>query len=109
VRTHKHSDTTPHHTTPHLHSPPSYQYLARLLKAAGVHYEKPLALFVAYCAELCLVDYSCLRFSSTEVAAAIMYVAMRAFGKVRRGCDRAHARAYGRRARPPAPGEGGTG
>ncbi|KIZ00471.1 Cyclin-B1-4 [Monoraphidium neglectum] len=64
-----------------LTMPTSYQYLARLLKAAGVHYEKPLALFVAYCAELCLVDYSCLRFSSTEVAAAIMYVAMRAFGK----------------------------
>jgi hypothetical protein len=47
-----------------------------------VHYEKPLALFVAYCAELCLVDYGCLRFSSTEMAAGVMYVAMRAFGKV---------------------------
>jgi len=46
-----------------------------------VHYEKPLALFVAYCAEQCLVDYGCLRYSATEMAAAIMYVAMRAFGK----------------------------
>ncbi|KIZ05736.1 Cyclin-B2-1 [Monoraphidium neglectum] len=64
-----------------LTMPTSYQYLARLLKAAGVHYEKPLALFVAYCAELCLVDYGCLRFSSTEMAAGVMYVAMRAFGK----------------------------
>ncbi|GBF88540.1 B-type cyclin [Raphidocelis subcapitata] len=64
-----------------LTMPTSYQYLARLLKAAGVHYEKPLALFVAYCAELCLVDYACLRFTATEQAAAIMYVAMRAFGK----------------------------
>jgi cyclin B len=64
-----------------LTMPTSYQYLARLLKAANVHYEKPLALFVAYCAELCLVDYGCLRFTATELAAAIMYVAMRAFGK----------------------------
>jgi hypothetical protein len=64
-----------------LTMPTSYQYLARLLKAANVHYEKPLALFVAYCAELCLVDYGCLRFSATDTAAAIMYVALRAFGK----------------------------
>jgi len=64
-----------------LTMPTSYQYLARLLKAASVHYEKPLALFVAYCAELCLVEYSCLQFSSTDMAAAIMYVALRAFGK----------------------------
>jgi hypothetical protein len=64
-----------------LTMPTSYQYLARLLKAANVHYEKPLALFVAYCAELTLIDYGCLRFSATEVAAGIMYVAMRAFNK----------------------------
>ena len=41
--------------------PTSYQYLARLLKAASVHYEKPLTLFVAFCAELCLVDYRMLK------------------------------------------------
>ena len=64
--------------------PTTYQYLARLLKAAGVQYEKPLALYVAFCAELCLVDYGCLRFTATELAAAIMYVAMRAFNKARR-------------------------
>ncbi|KAI8477515.1 MAG: B type cyclin [Monoraphidium minutum] len=64
-----------------LTMPTSYQYLARLLKAANVHYEKPLALFVAYCAELTLVSYECLAFSATETAAGIMYVAMRAFGK----------------------------
>jgi cyclin B len=39
----------------------SYQYLARLLKAAEVQYNKELCLFVAYCAELCLVDYRMLR------------------------------------------------
>jgi hypothetical protein len=64
-----------------LTMPTSYQYLARLLKAGNVHYEKPLALFVAYCAELTLIDYGCLRFTATELAAGIMYVAMRAFGK----------------------------
>lgn len=56
--------------------PTSYQYLARLLKAANVHYNKNVALFVAYCAELCLLDYSMLKYSSSETAAAIMYVAM---------------------------------
>jgi G2/mitotic-specific cyclin-B, other len=64
-----------------LSLPTSYQFLARLLKAAGVHYEKHLALFVAYCAELCLVDHGMLRHSYSELAAGIMYVAMRAFGK----------------------------
>lgn len=64
-----------------LSLPTSYQFLARLLKAANVHYEKNLALFVAYCAELCLVDYSILRHSYSELAAAIMYVAMKAFNK----------------------------
>ena len=77
-----------------LTMPTTYQYLARLLKAAGVHYEKPLALFVAYCAELCLVDYGCLRFTATELAAAIMHVALRAFGKAD-----AYPRALARHAR----------
>lgn len=64
-----------------LSLPTSYQFLARLLKAANVHYEKELALFVAYSAELCLVDYRMLRYSYSELAAGIMYVAMRAFKK----------------------------
>lgn len=64
-----------------LSLPTSYQFLARLLKAASVHYHKELALFVAYSAELCLVEYSMLRHSYSELAAGIMYVAMRAFNK----------------------------
>jgi cyclin B len=64
-----------------LSLPTSYQFLARLLKAANVHYEKELALFVAYSAELCLVDYKMLRYSYSELAAGIMYVAMKAFHK----------------------------
>lgn len=64
-----------------LSLPTSYQFLARLLKAANVHYDKDLALFVAYSAELCLVDYRMLRYSYSELAAGIMYVAMRAFNK----------------------------
>ncbi|WIA29322.1 hypothetical protein OEZ86_011827 [Tetradesmus obliquus] len=64
-----------------LSLPTSYQFLARLLKAANVHYEKNLALFVAYCAELCLVDHGMLRYGYSELAAGIMYVAMRAFKK----------------------------
>lgn len=64
-----------------LSLPTSYQFLARLLKAANVHYHKELALFVAYSAELCLVEYSMLRYSYSELAAAIMYVAMKAFDK----------------------------
>jgi cyclin B len=64
-----------------LSLPTSYQFLARLLKAANVHYHKELALFVAYSAELCLVEYSMLRYSYSELAAGIMYVAMRAFNK----------------------------
>ncbi|KAF8073024.1 CYCB2-3 [Scenedesmus sp. PABB004] len=64
-----------------LSLPTSYQFLARLLKAAGVHYEKHLALFVAYCAELCLVEHGMLRHSYSELAAGIMYVALRAFKK----------------------------
>jgi cyclin B len=61
--------------------PTSYQFLARLLKAASAHYDKKLALFVAYCAELCLVEYSTLRYSPSELAAGVMYVAMRAMGR----------------------------
>eukprot|EP00775_Hariotina_reticulata_P010332 gene10332-10489_t len=64
-----------------LSLPTSYQFLARLLKAANVHYEKNLALFVAYCAELCLVDYGALQYSYSELAAGIMYVALKAFQK----------------------------
>jgi cyclin B len=55
-----------------LSLPTSYQFLARLLKAANVHYEKNLALFVAYCAELCLVDHGMLRYGYSELAAGIM-------------------------------------
>eukprot|EP00878_Enallax_costatus_P017432 GHUV01018309.1.p1 GENE.GHUV01018309.1~~GHUV01018309.1.p1 ORF type:complete len:236 (+),score=89.03 GHUV01018309.1:993-1700(+) len=64
-----------------LSLPTSYQFLARLLKAANVHYEKNLALFVAYCAELCLIDHGMLKHSYSELAAAIMYVALKAFKK----------------------------
>jgi cyclin B len=58
--------------------PTSYQFLARLLKAASAHYDKRLALFVAYCAELCLVEYASLKYAPSELAAGVMYVAMRA-------------------------------
>jgi len=61
--------------------PTSYQFLARLLKAASAHYDKRLALFVAYCAELCLVEYGSLRYAPSELAAGVMYVAMRAMGR----------------------------
>lgn len=64
-----------------LPAPTHYQYLARLLKAAGAQCDKPLALFVAYCAELALVDYSCLRYGASDLAAGIMYVALTAFGR----------------------------
>ncbi|GBF97763.1 hypothetical protein Rsub_10188 [Raphidocelis subcapitata] len=61
--------------------PTPYQFLARLLKAAGAYDDRPVALYVAYCAERCLVDPVCLRHGPGELAAGVMYVALRAFGR----------------------------
>jgi len=64
----------------HLTVPTPFQFLARLVKAAGA--DKPLAHLAQFFLELALPDYAALRFRGSELAAAAMYCAIRAG----RGC-----------------------
>ena len=55
-------------------------FLCRFLKAAG-NKEKLLAMHAAYLVELSIPDYSMLRFSYSEIAAAAILVARQAMGR----------------------------
>ena len=60
----------------HLTVPTPFQFLSRLVKAAGA--DKPLAHLAQYYVELALPEYACLRFRGSQLAAAAMYCAIRA-------------------------------
>ena len=59
----------------HLTVPTPFQFLSRLVKAAGA--DKPLAHLAQYYVELALPEYGCLRYKGSELAAAAMYCALR--------------------------------
>ena len=59
----------------HLTVPTPFQFLSRLVKAAGA--DKPLAHLAQYYVELALPEYGCLRYKGSELAAAAMYCAIR--------------------------------
>lgn len=61
--------------------PTSYSFLARYIKAAGCHYDKQVTMLTSYMIELCLQEYSTLKFSASMQATAALYAAMTAVGK----------------------------
>lgn len=61
--------------------PTSYSFLARYIKAAGCHYDKQITMLTSYMIELCLPEYSTLKYSASMLATASLYAAMTAVGK----------------------------
>ncbi|MEW5306207.1 MAG: hypothetical protein WDW36_008690 [Sanguina aurantia] len=61
--------------------PTQYNFMARYLKAAGVHMDKSVTMLASYLGELSLPDYSMLQHSYSMLSAASVYVAMRALNK----------------------------
>ena len=59
----------------HLTVPTPFQFLTRLSKAAGA--DKQMAHLAQFYMELALPDYACLRYKSSEIAAAALYCAIR--------------------------------
>ncbi|KAK9832854.1 hypothetical protein WJX81_008037 [Elliptochloris bilobata] len=60
--------------------PTPFNFLARFLKAAGVHAEPEVQAYAAYLVELALPDYSMLKYSYSMLAAAAVFCAGRALG-----------------------------
>lgn len=65
----------------HLTLPTTYNFLARFLKAAVMHLDRQVSLLASYVVELALVDAGMLKHSYSTIAAASVYVAMKATGK----------------------------
>lgn len=61
--------------------PTPYNFLSRFLKAAGASRDKQVQLLASYLTELALPDYSMLRHSYSEIAAAAVFVANRCLNR----------------------------
>lgn len=61
--------------------PTVYNFLARDLKAANMHFDKDVTMLASYVVELAQVDPGMLRHSYSLVAVASLHVAMASYGK----------------------------
>jgi cyclin B len=81
----------------HLTVPTPFQFLSRLVKAAGA--DKPLAHLAQFYVELALPDYPCLRYRGSQLAAAAMYCAIRSMRGTRPGAADGWTHALARHSR----------
>lgn len=61
--------------------PTMYNFLARDLKAASMHFDKDVTMHASYLVELALVDYNMHRYPYSLIAAAALYVSARTYGR----------------------------
>ena len=61
--------------------PTVYNFLARDLKAANMHFDKDVTMLASYIVELAQVDAGMLRFTYSQIAVASLHVAMAAYHK----------------------------
>ena len=59
--------------------PTIYNFLARDLKAANMHFDKDVTMLASYLVELALVEYSMHKFSYSQIAVSALYAACRSY------------------------------